>query len=135
MLFRTAQVADIPQLQVVRHLVRENRLSDPRLVTDSDCEAYLTLRGKGWVCQVGSEIVGFSIVDVQDHNVWALFVHPDFEGKGIGKRLQEEMLRWYFHQTNETLWLSTAPGTRAVTFYQMQGWKQDGFSPGGEVRF
>ncbi len=135
MLFREASISDIKQLQVVRHSVKENRLSDPALVTDKDCEEYLTLRGKGWVCETENTIVGFAIADVKDHNIWALFVQPEFAGKGIGKRLHDMMLRWYFDQTRETAWLSTAPGTRAERFYRMQGWKKAGTQKNGEVRF
>jgi hypothetical protein len=53
-------------------------LSDPALVTDKDCEDYLTQKGKGWVCVIENRLVGFSIVDLEDKNIWALFVHPDF---------------------------------------------------------
>jgi GNAT superfamily N-acetyltransferase len=65
------------------------------LVTDKDCVEYLTLRGKGWVCEM-AQLVGFAIADLIDNNIWALFVHPDFEGKGIGKTLHDMMLDWYF---------------------------------------
>ena len=73
MIFKEAQAAAIPQIQVVRNLVKENTLSDPGLATDEDCENYLLNRGKGWVCEIENRIVGFAIVDVVDHNVWALF--------------------------------------------------------------
>src|SRR5436309_2370461 len=107
MYFREALIADITQIQTVRHSVKENVLSDPALVTDKDCEEYLTVRGKGWVSEVDGRIVGFSIADLKDHNVWALFVDPQFEGKGVGKRLHNIMLEWYFQKTKETIWLGT----------------------------
>src|SRR6476646_2277322 len=99
MIFREAHINDIPQMQVVRHTVKENVLSDPSLVTDKDCEEYLTVRGKGWVCEVDGNIAGFSIADLKEKNVWALFVHPAFEQRGIGKQLHQQMLDWYFSQT------------------------------------
>lgn len=133
--YRTARIEDIPQIQVVRHAVRENRLSDPALVTDEDCAEYLTRRGRGWVCFAGDRLAGFSIVDLVDNNVWALFVHPDFEARGIGKRLHELMLDWFFEQTRDTLWLGTAPGTRAEIFYTRQGWTPKGAVNKGEVKF
>lgn len=135
MLFREALVADIKQIQVVRHAVKENVLSDPSLVTDKDCEEYLTVRGRGWVCEVENTIVGFAIADTIAHNVWALFVHPEYAGKGIGKTLHNTMLHWYFSQTTEKIWLGTAPNTRAEKFYKMQGWTAVGKQPNGEVRF
>ncbi len=135
MIFREATIADIKQIQIVRNAVKENILSNPALVTDADVQDYIVRRGKGWVCVIDNVVVGFSIVDLVEHNIWALFVHPDAEGKGIGKQLHDLMMDWYFKQTNETVWLSTTPGTRAETFYKMQGWKEVGLYGKGEVKF
>lgn len=135
MRFREAHPADIPQIQIVRHSVRENVLSNPALVTDADCEDYLTRRGKGWVAEAAGRVVGFAIVSVLDRNVWALFVHPDFERQGVGKTLHDAMLAWYFAQTAEPLWLGTAPDTRAEGFYRRAGWQDTGLRPNGEIRF
>ena len=135
MIFREARVTDIPQIQIVRNSVRENTLSDPALVTNKDCENYLVSRGKGWVCEIDGRVVGFAIADLIDHNVWALFVHPDFDKKGIGKKLHDDMLDWYFSQTNLTIWLGTSPNTRAEQFYRKAGWKEIGTHGKGEIKF
>jgi GNAT superfamily N-acetyltransferase len=133
--FREAIIEDTKELQVIRHAVKENRLSDPLLVTDADVINFITIRGKGWVCEVNTVIVGFAIVDTIDNNIWALFVHPDHEKKGIGRKLQEIMLNWFFHQSDETLWLGTTPDTRAENFYRSSGWKDKGLRKNGEIRF
>jgi GNAT superfamily N-acetyltransferase len=133
--FREAKTSDIPQMQVVRNSVKENILSDPALVTDEHCYEYLTSRGKGWVCETHSRVIGFSIADLQEHNVWALFVLPEYEGKGIGKKLHDLMLDWYFNQTKETVWLGTEPNSRAERFYRTAGWKEVGTHGKGEVKF
>ncbi|MBC5991662.1 GNAT family N-acetyltransferase [Pontibacter cellulosilyticus] len=135
MTFREATVSDIPQIQKVRHSVRENILSDPTLVTDQHCEDYLTKRGKGWVCEIDGEIVGFAIADLQECNVWALFLKPEHEGNGIGKQLQNIMLNWYFSQTTATIWLGTGFNTRAEEFYRRQGWEETGLNGSDETRF
>ena len=135
MLFREATIRDIPQLSVVRLSVQENRLSNPERVTPQDYEEYLTQRGKGWVCEMSGRIVGFAIADLQGHSIWALFVQPEFAEQGIGKKLHHMMLEWYFAHSAEPVWLSTAPGTRAETFYCRQGWQQTGLTKSGEVRF
>lgn len=135
MIFRQAILSDIQQIQVVRNAVKENTLSNPALVPDAAVEEYITKRGRGWVCVIADEVVGFSIADLKENNIWALFVHPDHEKKGIGKVLHDKMLDWYFEQTNETVWLGTAPGTRAELFYRMQGWKEVGIHGKGEVKF
>ena len=135
MLFREARITDIPQIQVVRNSVNENMLSNSALVTDNDCENYLVNRGKGWVCEIDGRIVGFAIADLLDHNVWALFLQPGFDKKGIGRKLHYDMLDWYFSQTDSTVWLSTAANTRAEKFYRKAGWKEVGIHGKGEIKF
>ena len=135
MIFREAVIKDIPQIQIVRNSVKENMLSNPALITDEDCATFITQRGKGWVCEMNDRIVGFSIVDLKENNIWALFVHPEFEGKGIGKKLHDIMLDWYFDQTKKTVWLGTAPNTRAEKFYCKAGWKEIGLHGKGEIKF
>lgn len=135
MIFREATIQDIQQIQVVRNAVKENMLSNPALVPDADVEDYITRRGKGWVCVIDDVVVGFSIADLVDHNIWALFVDPNSEAKGIGKQLHDLMMNWYFEQTCETVWLSTSPGTRAETFYRKQGWIETGVYGKGEIKF
>lgn len=103
MIIREAVIQDIKQIQLVRNSVTENVLSSPDLVTDQDCREFLTLRGKGWVCEINNEIVGFSIADLKDNNIWALFLKPEFEKKGIGKQLHDIMLDWYFNKTTNTV--------------------------------
>lgn len=135
MVIQVATPEDIPQIQLVRNAVKENVLSNPALVTDSDCALYLNVRGKGWVCKEADKVTGFAIADLAGNNIWALFVHPDFEKKGIGSQLHQFMLNWYFTQTRTPVWLGTAPGTRAEAFYRKVGWEEDGTYGKGEIKF
>ena len=135
MIFREAVIADIKDIQRVRNIVKENVLSNPTLVTDEAVEDYITRRGKGWVCEQDRTIAGFSIVSILDNNVWALFVDPELEKKGIGRKLHDMMMDWYFTTTTENIWLSTTPGTRAATFYRKAGWVQTGLYGKDEIRF
>ena len=135
MAVREATINDIPRIQVVRNSVKENPLSDPALVPDSDVEDYMFRRGKGWVYEDDKTIVGFAIVSVIDRNVWALFIEPGHDKKGIGRQLHDEMINWYFQQTGETIWLGTAPGTRAESFYRKAGWTETGTHGKGEIKF
>ena len=132
---RVAEARDIDQIQVVRNLVKENRLSDPALVPDRDVEDYIMRRGKGWVYEINDQVVGFAIVDLVDNNIWALFIHPDFERMGIGKKLHDQMLNWYFSKTDKTVWLGTSPKTRAEVFYRKAGWREVGTHGKGEIKF
>ncbi|MBP6589539.1 MAG: GNAT family N-acetyltransferase [Chitinophagaceae bacterium] len=134
-MIRQAHVKDIPQIQIVRNAVKENTLSDPGLVPDADVEDYILRRGRGWVWEEAGRIIGFSIVSVSDQNVWALFVEPGQDKKGIGRALHDEMMDWYFQQSDQPIWLSTSPGTRAEGFYRKAGWQETGLYGKGEIRF
>ncbi len=135
MSIREATTTDIAQIQLVRNLVKENTLSNPNLVTNEDCKLFLTERGKGWVYEIENKIVGFAIADLMAQNVWALFVHPDFDGRGIGRKLHDTMLDWYFGKTKKTIWLGTAAKTRAETFYRVAGWQETGMHSKNEIKF
>ncbi|MEO7444901.1 MAG: GNAT family N-acetyltransferase [Ferruginibacter sp.] len=134
MIIREAEIKDIELMQVIRNAVKENMLSDPSLVSDQDCADFITVRGKGWVCEDDNALLGFAIADLEEDNIWALFVHPEVEKKGIGRRLQNVMLNWYFGQGKQHAWLGTAPNTRAAQFYREAGWKETGMH-GKELKF
>ena len=84
---------------------------------------------------MNTEIVGFAIVDLQANNIWALFLKPEFEKRGIGKKLHDIMLDWYFKQTKNNVWLGTSPNTRAEIFYRKLGWTEIGTHGKGEIKF
>jgi hypothetical protein len=69
MIIREAKIDDIKQIQIVRNSVTENTLPDSNLVTDEDCEEFITVRGKGWVCEMDNQIVGFAIADLKGNNI------------------------------------------------------------------
>ncbi|HMW26166.1 MAG TPA: GNAT family N-acetyltransferase, partial [Ferruginibacter sp.] len=60
MIYREAKTEDISQLQYVRHAVKENVLSDPSLVPDTDVADYISNRGKGWVCKAHHTTIHFA---------------------------------------------------------------------------
>ena len=133
--FRVATIEDIEPIHIVRNAVTENTLSNPKLITPDDYKEFLTVRGKGWVCEIDNRIVGFSIVDLKEENIWALFLLPEFEGKGNGKQLQNLMLDWYFSTEKSRVWLGTSPGTRAAEFYRKSGWTEIGKNGEKEIKF
>ncbi len=135
LVFREAAVEDIPALSEVRMSVRENVLSDPSKVTHEMCAAYLTVAGKGWVCEAGGEVVGFSVASLSDASIWALFVRPGYEGRGIGRRLLGLATDWLFGMGAPSVSLSTEAGTRADGFYEAQGWRRGEVRRDGEVGY
>ncbi len=75
---------------------RRKQVINPSLVTDNDCKEFLIVKGKGWVCTINNTIVGFSIVDLTGNNIWALFLRPEYEKMGIGKRLHDIILYYKY---------------------------------------
>ena len=135
MIFREAVITDIPQLMKVRFSVTENVLLSLFIGSYVYCVQYITICGNCWVCVVEDKIVGFAIADITGNNIWALFVQPGFDGSGIGRKLHDMMMGWYFKQTDKTVWLGTSPGTRAERFYITAGWKRKGVRSDGEILF
>jgi len=130
---REASRDDLDDLQRIRALVRENKLS--YTIPNERVLAGLETRGRGWVAQNDGETVGFSIADREDGSIWALFLLPEWEGRGLGRALLDRAVAWFAEQGCPRVWLSTAPGTRAEGFYARLGWERVGLTKDGEVRF
>ncbi len=126
--------SDVPAAHAIRLRVRENQLSDPSVVTEQDYHNFMARDTLSWVCEVDGSMAGFTMVDVEKQNLWALFVAPEHEFKGVGRALHETMLAWYWHRA-AILRLSTAPETRAELFYRKAGYSSNGITKSGEVIF
>lgn len=135
MQIRTALPKDIPAMHVIRLRVRENKLSDPSVVREQDYRDFMARDTRSWVCEVDGAIAGFVMVDVEKRNLWALFVAPEHEFKGVGRALHAAMLGWYSGRA-DALRLSTDPSTRAAAFYRKAGYADKGpTSDGRETIF
>jgi len=130
---RQADRSDLDDLARIRALVRENTLS--YVIPRDRIIAGLEARGRGWVAQVDEQIVGFSMADLKDNSIWALFLLPEYEGQGLGRTLLDRAVRWLFEQGCDRIWLSTDPQTRAAGFYRHLGWIDVGRTVHGEIRF
>lgn len=135
MFIREAVITDIPAMHRIRMAVKENVLTNPLAIQESDYKPFLMKEGAAWVCEDSDQIMGFAIVDVDAGEVWALFVDPDFEGKGIGSRLHDTLVDTYFSAGKAELILGTEPKTRAEIFYRHKGWEQTGNKSNGEIIF
>ena len=134
MTIRLAADDDIPQMQRIRLSVIENRLSDPSRVQTHHYRAMLR-SGRGWVCEVDGRVTGFAIVDLAAASLWALFVDPAYERRGIGRLLHDAAVEWLFAAGVARITLTTDPGTRAERFYQSAGWECVGPAEKGEKRY
>lgn len=132
--FRQATLADVPDLCRIRLEVGENRLSDPSRVPAELVVEYLTRRGRGWVCEADGVVAGFSIAERDPASIWALFVEPGAQGRGIGHGLLERAVAWLRAEGAGEVALATEPGTRAERFYRDRGWVPRERCANGDVR-
>lgn len=109
-------------MSAIRLSVRENALSDPTRITDDMYEDYLERSGCGWVAEIHGEVVAFCYADNVNASIWALFVNPDHEGRGLGKLLLERAVHWLFERGHDHVHLTTGANTRADRFYAAQCW-------------
>lgn len=122
---RPARPEDWDAVMELRLSVTENRLSDPSRVTREIYEDYILRRGRGWVAEADGAILGFCIAAL-DGEVWALFVRPGCEGRGVGQALMRACVDWLTAQGVGEAVLETGAGTRAEAFYRRFGWIEAG---------
>lgn len=136
MKLRLATVSDIEAMHAIRVSVLENRLRDLGRVTPEKYHEMLGERGRGWVVEDETGvIVGFGIADALSRSLWALFVRPGSERRGVGRSLHDAMVTWLFSLDNQPIWLTTEPGTRAAAFYAAAGWLPQPSPVDGELCF
>lgn len=115
-------MGDIPAMSRIRLSVTENVLSDPTRITREMYEDFLEKSGRGWVAELGGDIAGFCYADKKNASIWALFVAPGKEGRGLARSLLALAVNWLFDLGHERVHLSTGVNTRADRFYAAQGW-------------
>jgi GNAT superfamily N-acetyltransferase len=125
LLLRRATRADIPAMSRIRLAVTENVLRDPTRITVAMYEDFLERSGRGWVAELDGEIVGFSYADHVNASIWALFIQPGREGRGLGKALLDQATDWLFKRGHERVRLTTGADTRADRFYAARGWRRE----------
>lgn len=129
---RPARLEDIPVLMAIRLAVAENRLADPSRVTPADCARFIAAEAV-WVWEEAGEVAGFSAAQAEDGSIWALFVRPDSEGRGIGRALLARACDHLRRAGHRRLQLTTGPGTRAERLYRRLGWREAGRADDGDL--
>lgn len=133
-MIRRATYADIPRIIAIRADVRENQLADPSRVTLADIRWFID-NPAIWVWEESGQVCGFSAGDPRDGMVFALFVDPAHEGKGIGQALLPHACGSLKAAGHTAATLTTAPGTRAERFYRRNGWAEIGRQKDGQIIF
>lgn len=131
---RQASRADIAPIHAVRMSVHENQLTSG-VISQQNYIDHLETLGRGWVIEVADRIVAVVVGNARSGNIWGLFVHPEFERRGFGRRLLDTAIEWLWAEGLTRLWLTTAPRTRAEGFYESAGWMRTGMTDDGQIRF
>jgi GNAT superfamily N-acetyltransferase len=134
MTIRRAGDEDIPELMRLRASVRENILSDPSKVPASLVREFISHSGI-WVWEENGAVLGFASGDTRDGSIWALFIDPVAEGRGIGRALLPRALDDLRAKGWKQARLTTEAGSRAERFYRQFGWREAGLSETGERIF
>jgi len=90
--------------------VRENPLSKPELV--ESVANWIFDNSTFWAWEEDGAIQGFSAADPRDGTIFALFVHPSYEGRGIGRALLPMACQILRDNGHAIARLTTAAGTR-----------------------
>jgi GNAT superfamily N-acetyltransferase len=131
---RKATRADLPRIFEIRTAVKENRLSDPTRVTVEMC-AWFIDHAAFWLWDENGVVQGFSAADPRDGTIFALFVDPAFEGRGVGQVLLPLACKTLRDAGHRIARLDTDATTRAERFYRQNGWQDVGRKPNGEIIF
>jgi GNAT superfamily N-acetyltransferase len=134
MFFREAKSHDIEKMHAVRMWVEENKEGASHLTGPEDYRRLLET-GKGWVCEVEGDLLGFALVDFQQARVEALLVRPGLEGDFISRMLHDMMTSWCFAHGLPKLTLTATPHPRTEQFYLKAGWIMTGKTDTGETEY
>ena len=133
--FRETQLTDVEALFEVRARTRQNPLSRAALAQlgitpESTASALRSGKIVGFVCTCDGGVVGFCSGDVGSGEVLVLAVLPEYEGRGIGKRLLSDVVARLRRGGAQRIWLAAAadPTVRAHGFYRYMGWRPTGES-------
>ena len=134
---RPATPADVGAIFDIRTRVKENPLSREQLtemgITDEAILEAMLAAPCLWIAEVDGAPVGFSMADLEEASVFAMFILPGFEDRGIGRSLMARAEEALF-DLHSTIWLETSAESRAFGFYQKLGWQEVERFEDGDVR-
>ncbi|MFE4588728.1 GNAT family N-acetyltransferase [Streptomyces laurentii] len=135
---RIAGEADIDAVFDIRTSVRENHLSHEQLtelgITKESVKEALAASPCLWIAEVEGQAAGFAMADTEAGSVFACFIRPQFEGRGLGRMLMQRAEAFLFER-HATVWLTTDTSSRAPSFYRRLGWTALRDLPDGSTHF
>lgn len=142
MKLRSATVGDVESLFDIRCSVTENHQSPEELATLGVTYASIKemIESGDYVSTIAESDerpAGFTMAQISEGYVFACFVRPEFEGRGIGRALMDAAEEGLRRADVKQAWLSTGPeqDLRAAGFYRHLGWVDCGYLADGQIRF
>ncbi|MDR0225434.1 MAG: GNAT family N-acetyltransferase [Burkholderiaceae bacterium] len=136
-MIRPARAADVAAMFRIRTSVRENALDAEALarlgITPPAIAAAIEAAACAWVAEDGGTVRGFSMVDLDTACLFAAFVLPGHEGRGLGRGLVRAAEAALFRH-HDLAWLETAADSRAAGFYRHLGWGGERDLGAGDIR-
>ena len=136
MRIRKLEKTDIEDILDIRVSTKENHFSMEDLtkvgVTSEAIAEWLDGSVKGWVCEVSERPVAFAMADGKTAEVLVVACYPEFEKKGIGKKLMLKLHEWLWSVNHDEIWLwsDPDPSIRAYGFYRKLGYQPTGKTKG-----
>src|SRR6185312_246909 len=106
---RRATDADRARISEIRFAVKENILRDRSRVTDEMVTWFIDNPGI-WLWDEDGKVLGFSAADTRDGTIFALFIDPAHEGRGIGRALLGRACDVLREAGHRSATLGTQPG-------------------------
>lgn len=135
---RIVQQSDIQVLFEIRSSVKENHQSREEIaalgITPESVSDMLATDCCAWIAEIERQPIGFSIANATEKTIFGVFILPDFEGLGAGRKLMQAAEDWLFSNGLQEIWLVTGndPNLRAYGFYLHLGWKPVGIELVGD---
>lgn len=87
-----------------------------------------------WVAKDGEEVIGFSIArrGEKSNIVEAIYLLPDYQGKGLGEQLTQTALVWLGKEKDIEVNVAKY-NDRAIKFYEKFGFRKTGIEPLSEI--
>jgi GNAT superfamily N-acetyltransferase len=134
-MIRKAARADYPRISEIRLSVRENQLATSKYAAVDRTADWIFDNAAFWVWDEDGAIQGFSAADPRNGEIFALFIHPAYERRGIGRALLPLACQILRDSGHKVAMLTTEPGTRAERFYRRDGWTETGREGDGQIIF
>jgi GNAT superfamily N-acetyltransferase len=110
----------------------ERELAAVGLTRESIAQMLESDQARAWCAMEEHAIVGSSMARRLERDVFALFVLPGFEGRGIGASLLKRAVAWLRQECDQLIRLSIERHTRAHSLYLAWGWREVGEQADGD---